>query len=97
MIRIPITGQVSAGSPLDWIPIKKWRWIRPLRDNPTSEKLYGMEVVGDSLIDNNILSGDILIYNADCQCRPGDLCVIQTPHGVTAKYVFPRGDEGDIL
>ena len=24
--------------------------------------------------------------------RAGDLCVVQTPHGVTAKFVHPNGD-----
>lgn len=95
--RIPVLGQVAAGSPLEWLPIEKWRWIRPLRDCQPHEEVYGMEVVGSSLIGEKIYSGDILIYVRGRKCKPGDLCVIQTPHGVTAKFVFPREDDEVLL
>ena len=96
MIRIPVIGEVSAGAPSDFIPIEKWRWIRPLKDTLPSEQVYGMEVVGDSLIDEHIKSGDVLVFVYGRQSKPGDLCIVQTPHGITAKFVFPRED-GEVL
>lgn len=96
-IQIPILGQCAAGSPLEWLPIEKWRWIRPLVDCQPHEEVYGMEVVGSSLVGAKIYSGDILIYVKGRKCKPGDLCVLQTPHGITAKFVFPRADDEEIL
>jgi repressor LexA len=96
MIHIPIIGQVSAGTPFDFIPIERWRWIRPLQFTSPGEQVYGMEVVGDSLKDKNILDGDILVFVHGQPSRPSDLCIVQTPHGLTAKYVYPRED-GEVL
>lgn len=97
MIRVPVIGQVSAGSPIEWIPIEKWRTIRPLKDAPCGGQLYGMDVVGKSLIGKHILPGDVLIFVYGSQAKPGDLCVIQTPHGLTAKFIFPSADGDEVV
>ena len=93
---IPVVGQISAGSPLDWIPIEKWRWIRPLKNSLPGENIYGLEVVGDSLINEKILSGDVLIFAYGHKAKPGDLCVVRTPYGLTAKRIYPN-EEGEVL
>lgn len=90
-------GQIAAGSPSEWVPIEKWRTIRPLRDVKAQEEMYGMEVVGDSLIDYKIHNGDVLIYVAKRAYKPGDLCVVQTPHGITAKFVHYRKAKDEMI
>ena len=94
--RIAVIGTVAAGSPSEWIPIKKWRLIRPLDGLRPGEIVYGLEVSGRSLVGKNILHGDILIFVFGRQARPGDLCVVQTPYGLTAKFVHPN-DEGEVI
>lgn len=96
LTRIPILGQAAAGSPVEWIPIQKWRWIRPLKGVQTQEPVYGIEVVGKSLIGKHIVDGDVLIFVYGRRVAPGDLCVVLTPHGLTAKFIQPN-DEGEVI
>lgn len=90
LTRIAIIGAVAAGTPSEWIPLEKWRMVRPLAGARPGEHIYGLEVVGHSLVGKNILDGDILIFIHGRRAQPGDLCVVQTPHGLTAKFVCPN-------
>jgi len=60
------------------------------------EHVYALLTVGDSLIDEDIHEGDLLIFVCGRQSRPGDLCVVQTPLGLTAKFAHPN-EEGEIV
>lgn len=82
--------------PDDWIPLERWVRIRPLAGVQPGERVYGLEVVGDALIERNIADGDILVFIFGRQGRPGDLCVVQTQHGLTAKFVYPN-DDGEVI
>lgn len=66
-------------------------------DCEPGEQLYGMIVVGSSLTGKRIFDGDVLIYIAGREPQPGDLCVIQTPWGITAKFVHMDGHDTLVL
>jgi len=86
-MRVPILGSVSAGQPMDYIPIVNWRTIRPIRGRQLNENYACARVVGDSLANAGVFDGDIVIFRLTNEARPGDLIVALTPMGLTIKYL----------
>ncbi len=44
---------------------------------------------------NQNLDGDVLIFIHGRKANPSDLCIVQTPHGVTAKNIHTS--DGDVV
>lgn len=75
----------------------KWRSIRPLSDVQPGEQTCALEVTGLALSDSHIIQGDHLVFVFGREPRPGDLCVVQTPTGLTARFFYPSGSRHLLL
>lgn len=85
---IPVLAPVFAGSPApldDW-KINKFRDVRPLRGVGVYDSVAAMPVSGDSLVEQGIFDGDLLVFKFTVNAAPEKLCIWQTPHGATAKF-----------
>ncbi len=95
-MRIPILSPVCAGSsiPEDWQnwQIKEFREIRGVSGLSRGQRCVGIPVNGDSLTNLNIVHGDILVTKLTQNYETGKLCVWQTPHGRTAKFIRENFD-----
>lgn len=60
LIKIPLLGTIAAGEPIEAIQEKETIAV-PKTKLPRSGELYALKVVGDSMIDENINDGDIVI------------------------------------
>jgi repressor LexA len=96
-MRIPIVGQVAAGNPVEFLPIVRFRDIRAIKGARTSEQYAGIEVLGSSLLLDNIADGDYAIFRLTHEARNGDLVVARVPDGLTIKYYHPSTDEKILL
>jgi SOS-response transcriptional repressor LexA len=93
--RIPILAPVYAGSPtppLDGWKIEKFRDIRPIKNCGFNDRLAGLPVIGNSLVDQGIIEGDLLIFKFTSEAKIEKLCIWQTPHGNTAKFARTNAD-----
>lgn len=97
-LRVPILPEVFAGKavPLDALNIAGWREIRPIKGARPGDRFAAAPVRGDSLIEDHIADGDILIIHLTCEAHVGDLIVALTPDGLTVKYVHAQ-IEGMVL
>jgi repressor LexA len=97
-MRVPVLGNAYAGKPvpIDALPIEGWREIRPIKGAKPWDKFAAIRVIGDSLIEDNILEGDYLILRLTHEANSGELAVVLTPHGNTIKYLHPHLD-GTVL
>src|SRR3990167_1201812 len=60
MVQIPILGRISAGQPIDAIQDKEIIAV-PKSKIPSSSEVYALRVVGNSMIDENINDGDVVL------------------------------------
>ncbi len=53
------------------------------------ESLIALEVIGESMVDEHILPGDLVVVQRNRPPRAGDVVVVQTPDGWTLKRWYP--------
>lgn len=70
--ELPITGRIAAGSPIEALEDKKTINLQPLFQNPSH---FILQVTGDSMIDDGILDGDLVICRQSSQANEGDIVV----------------------
>lgn len=86
--RIPVLSPVFAGAPApldDW-KIDKFRDARPLKGVRVFDRVAAMPVSGDSLNEQGIFDGDLLVFKFSQETSLDKLCIWETPHGATAKF-----------
>lgn len=98
MTRIPVLAEVFAGKavPVETLDITGWRDIRPINGARPGERFAAAPVRGDSLIEDHISDGDILIFQLTDEARISDLIIALTPDGMTVKYLHAQV-EGMVL
>lgn len=98
MIRVPVLAEVFAGKagPISDLDITGWREVRPIRGARPGERFAAAPVRGDSLINDHIAEGDMLIFQLTTEAREGDLIIALTPDGLTVKYLHAQV-EGMVL
>ena len=58
----------------------------------SNEEAYMAKIVGDSLVDQWIRHGDLIVFKLVNKAVPGRLYLISMPDGLTAKFVEPLSD-----
>ena len=104
MLRIPILGPIAAGLPLPVFEagisyeteseahaVDIARSTLPTRD---VDKLFALEVQGDSMIDAMINDGDIVVMKPAIEARNGEMVAVWLPetNETTLKYFFKEKD-----
>ncbi len=65
------------------------RWL-PEPDSDTGFKeFFIIKILGNSLIDERIASGDWVMYGAADEAKAGQLIIANTPNGLTVKFYHP--------
>ncbi len=87
---LPLVGHVAAGQPVfaeeyveDHIPVSA---------SLSKRNAYCLRVRGDSMIEDGILEGDIIMVDKERKARPGDVVVALVEDEVTVKHFHPRND-----
>ena len=92
---IPMLGRIAAGQPIwaeenmeEYVPIELHTLPRRIK----IENLFALRVVGDSMINANILNGDIVafekIFSVHEQINNGDIAAVLIDDKATLKRVF---------
>lgn len=90
MVEIPLLGNITAGSPIERI-VQQEKVSVPA--NMVRKNTYALQVKGESMIDDNIQDGDIIIVNKTETAENGQ-SVVALIHGdqVTLKKFFIEED-----
>lgn len=99
--EIPLLGIIAAGSPIE--PIENPEPIKVPRNLVTTRgDFYALRVQGDSMIEDGILDGDIVVIKHQQTADNGDTVVAITEDGATLKryrndsskvYLEPRNQK----
>lgn len=101
-IRIPLLSDQTfcgTGVPGDWQnwKIKQFRDVRQIVGARPCDRYIGVPVTGDSMRNEGIVHGDILVTRLTHQYTDENkIGVWQTPHGRTAKFAY-QGFDGSIV
>jgi SOS-response transcriptional repressor LexA len=100
-MRIPVVTGITAGRGIpddytDWA-ITSFRDVRMIETADPYARFAGVPVQGDSLKEQGILDGDLLIMRITQDYEDGKIGVWQTPHGRTAKYAYYDSNHSVVL
>ena len=87
MIQINILGNIAAGQPIEAMQYNTKIAI-PRTKLPVSGEFYGLRVVGDSMIDENINDGDTVIIKSQPTASNGEkvVCLINNNEATLKKF-----------
>ncbi len=86
---IPLLGRIPAGSPVS-VEENIEKLIVPNLDNKT-DGIFALKVTGESMIEDGILEGDIILVDSQKQAHTGDIVVALVNDEVTVKRFYPQG------
>ena len=90
--RIPLLGKIAAGTPIEAISNND-KFIDVPSSDPSFRECYALYVEGDSMIDEGILDGDIVIIEKKQDVKNGDIVVaLIDKEDATLKKFRKRGD-----
>ncbi len=70
--ELPLTGRIAAGSPVEAFADKESLSFSEFLDEP---EVFALEVRGDSMVEDHILSGDYVLVKRSHQPRNGEIVV----------------------
>ena len=87
---VPLVGQVAAGVPI--LAEENIQEHIALSGDLARRGTYCLHVKGDSMIEDGILDGDIVVVEMDRQAREGDIVVALVDEDATIKHYHPQGE-----
>ena len=93
LVRVPMLGKVTAGSPIEAIEKPDEFFDLPVSLVPKEEKVFVLEVSGESMINKGIYDGDVVIVQEKKNARNGDIVVAMNDNDeVTLKTFYKEKD-----
>jgi repressor LexA len=90
-VSLPVVGQVTAGRPIlaeqnieDYLPLPA--------DLVNGAEAFVLKVGGDSMIEDGILDGDLLVVRRQKTANNGDIVVARLDDEATVKRFYREGD-----
>lgn len=91
---LPLIGRVAAGYPI--LAEENIEGHIPVSTSLAKRKAYCLRVQGDSMIEDGILDGDVIIVDQEREPRTGDIVVALVGDEATVKYYHPHGDRVEL-
>jgi SOS regulatory protein LexA len=92
MIRVPLLGTIAAGQPIEAIRNKEMIAV-PKSKIPSSAEVYALRVIGNSMIDENINDGDVVLVHQQETAENGQkvVALIDNHEATLKKFYKERG------
>ena len=92
MVKVPLVGIIAAGEPIEAIETKETIAISKNK-LPSSGNIYALKVVGNSMIDENINDGDIVLVKQQDTAENGQkvVALIDNHEATLKKFYKERG------
>ncbi len=93
VIKVPLLGKVTAGSPIEAIEMPNEFFDLPAAVVPNDAEIFTLNVSGESMINKGIYDDDIVIVKKQSVARNGDIVVAMTAENeVTLKTYYKEKD-----
>jgi repressor LexA len=92
-MEIPLLGRIAAGTPVEAVEQRSSLNFQDFVGNPDT---FALEVRGDSMIDDHICSGDLILLERVSEARDGDIVVALVSNSETTLKRFYREGEDKI-
>jgi len=93
LVRVPLLGKVSCGSPIEAIEQPDEFFDLPASLIPSKETIFTLKCSGDSMINVGIYDGDFVIVQKQKVARNGEIVVALTEENeVTLKTFYKEKD-----
>ena len=93
VMEIPMLGRIAAGAPIEAV---EQREVLNFADFAGNGNTYALEVRGNSMIDDHICDGDLILLERVSQARDGDIVVALVKGSETTLKRFYR-EAGDMV
>lgn len=92
LVKIPLLGTIAAGQPIEAIQEKETIAV-PQNKLPRSGEFYALRVVGDSMIDEGINNGDVVLVKQQAVADNGQkvVALIDNHEATLKKFYKERG------
>ncbi len=92
MISVPLLGTIAAGQPIEAIQNKETIAV-PISKIPPAAEVYALRVIGNSMIDENINDGDIVLVRQQETAKNGQkvVALIDGHEATLKKFYKERG------
>lgn len=88
MVTIPLLGAIAAGQPIEAVQENDQIAV-PKHKLPTSGEVYALRVIGDSMVEENINNGDIVLVRHQTTAENGQKVVaLIDDYGATLKKYY---------
>ncbi len=91
-VAVPVMGRVAAGQPMLAVEDSEDSLVVDSYLLGGPGEVFGLRVVGESMIDAGILPGDFLFVRKRSTAQSGDIVVAMIEGEATVKRWFPEGD-----
>lgn len=93
VVKVPLLGKVTAGSPIEAIEQPNEFFKLPAALVPKNETIFTLKVSGESMINVGIYDGDILVVQKQSVARNGEIVVAMNDNNeVTVKTFYKEKD-----
>lgn len=88
---VPVVGYIAAGQPIEAIEQTNWRQL-PVAGLPKHGDFYALQVKGESMVDEGIFDGDIVVIKKQTSAQNGQTVVaIIDDNSATLKKLYREG------
>jgi repressor LexA len=87
---LPLVGRIAAGQPI--LAEENVEGYVPVNTSMVRPESFCLKVQGDSMIEDGILDGDVIIVNPELRPKSGDTVVAIVNDEATVKRYFRHGD-----
>lgn len=91
-VEIPFLGRIAAGKPIEAVSGNERLEVPPHLLGRRTGEHYVLEVVGDSMIEEGIHEGDLVIVSRRDQAESGEMVVALVDDEATLKRFYPEGE-----
>jgi repressor LexA len=91
MREIPLAGRIALGDPIENFEVQETIKVPKILMSGSGQ-FYALEARGNSMKEDGILNGDIIIVKHTSTAENGDIVVAETPEGATLKRFYNHGN-----
>jgi repressor LexA len=91
---VPLLGRIAAGRPIEAIEDADPVTLKDLIPLKPEDDAYLLRVVGDSMVDDHIMDGDLVLVERTQDARDGEIVVAVVDGEATLKRFYREGDGG---
>ncbi|MEM7483355.1 MAG: transcriptional repressor LexA [Acidobacteriota bacterium] len=92
-LELPFFGRIAAGQPIEAVTDEDRIGVPDHLVGARSNEHYVLQVVGDSMIDEGIHEGDLVVVQRREVARPGEMVVALVGDDATLKRFHPEGEQ----